>query len=126
MMQQLVLSFINISLLAINQVFSQRISTVKSYNTTVANGNTCFKTTRSLNFENPLLKKILLYPNPSSGIVGIKFVNIPAGKLNVQTIHVQRQTVVQNELVMRGTEHKQKAVLQSGMYWMKIKDCKQL
>jgi len=90
------------------------------------NGYTSFTTIRSLNFENPFLAKISLYPNPSTGIVGIKFVNIPAGKLNVQITNVQGQTVVQKEFVVSGTDYKQIAVLQRGMYWMRIKDVNSL
>ncbi|MDP9229578.1 MAG: T9SS type A sorting domain-containing protein [Bacteroidota bacterium] len=62
------------------------------------NGFVKFSDIKSVEFQNPFLSKIFLYPNPSSGIVGIKFVNIPAGKLWVHIFNVQGQTVVSKEL----------------------------
>lgn len=86
------------------------------------NGYTRFTTIKIIEFENSFLSKVSLYPNPSTGIVGIKFVNISAGKLKVNITNVQGQTVVQKEIVVSGTDYKQIAALQRGMYWMKITD----
>ena len=86
------------------------------------NGVAKFTAVQSVNFENTLLNKISLYPNPSSGNVGIKFVNVTSGKLSIRISNVQGQTVVSKDLVVAGTDYKQIATLQRGMYWMKITD----
>lgn len=86
------------------------------------NGIAKFTTIQSVNFENTLLNKISLYPNPSSGNVGIKFVNVTSGKLSIKISNVQGQTVVSKDLTVAGTDYKQIATLQRGMYWMKITD----
>lgn len=86
------------------------------------NGLAKFTNTRSVNFENTLLNKISLYPNPSSANVGIKFVNVTTGKLSIRISNVQGQTVVSKDMIVAGTDYKQIATLQRGMYWMKITD----
>ena len=85
-------------------------------------GNIKYTDTRSIKFENTLLNKISLYPNPSSGNVGIKFVNVTAGKLSVRISNVQGQTVVSQDIAVAGTDYKQIATLQRGMYWLKFTD----
>lgn len=86
------------------------------------NGYAKYTSTRSIIFENALLHKISLYPNPSSGIVGIKFVNVTSGKISIRISNVQGQTVVSKDIVVAGTDYTQVATLQRGMYWMKITD----
>ncbi|MDP9229098.1 MAG: T9SS type A sorting domain-containing protein [Bacteroidota bacterium] len=86
------------------------------------NGFVKFSAIKSVEFQNTVLSKIFLCPNPSSGIVGIKFVNIPIGNLCVSISNVQGQTVVRKESEVSGSDYKQIAVLQRGMYWMRFTD----
>lgn len=86
------------------------------------NGYVRFSAIKSVDYENSFLSKVSLYPNPSAGIVGIKFVNISAGKLSVRISNIQGQVIVSKEFDVSGTDYKQIATLQRGMYWLKIMD----
>ena len=65
--------------------------------------------------------KINIYPNPSNGVVGIKFVNINSGKFQVQISNTQGQTVFGGEIeASDGLRYI--TTLQSGMYWLRLVD----
>jgi hypothetical protein len=64
--------------------------------------------------------KFNLYPNPSSGIVGIKFDNNSAGKYLVLINNAQGQTVVTKEIEVAGNGYQQVATLLRGFYWVKV------
>jgi hypothetical protein len=64
--------------------------------------------------------KLIVYPNPSNGIVGIKFDNNSAGKYVVLINNAQGQTVVSKEIEVYGNSYQQLATLQSGFYWIKL------
>lgn len=64
--------------------------------------------------------KFNLYPNPSSGIVGIKFDNNSAGKYLVLINNAQGQTVVTKEIEVSGNAYQQIATLLRGFYWVKV------
>ncbi len=66
--------------------------------------------------------KINVYPNPSNGIVGIKFDNNSAGKYVVLINNTQGQTVVRKEIEVSGNSYQQVAALQSGVYWVRVMD----
>lgn len=75
---------------------------------------------RPLDFANPLFSTISLYPNPSSGLVGIKFVAARAGAYSVQVSNAGGQVVSRKELKAAATDLKQLDALQKGMYYVKI------
>jgi Secretion system C-terminal sorting domain len=68
--------------------------------------------------ETPI--KFIVYPNPSNGIVGIKFDNITAGKYVVLINNAQGQTVVSKEIEVAGYSYQQVATLIRGFYWVRL------
>jgi hypothetical protein len=64
--------------------------------------------------------KFIVYPNPSNGIVGIKFDNITAGKYLVLINNTQGQTVINKEIEVSGNSYQQVATLSKGFYWVKL------
>lgn len=84
------------------------------------NGRFYLSEIKSVNMisNNPI--KFSMYPNPSNGIVGIKFDNISAGKYLVLINNTQGQTVVQKEIDVRENSYLQIARLQRGSYWMRL------
>ncbi|MFI5132988.1 MAG: choice-of-anchor E domain-containing protein [Chitinophagales bacterium] len=87
-----------------------------------SNGYTRFSEIRLVNLESPLLPKFIIYPNPSDGIVGIKFDNISGGQLTVQIFNTQGQSVIQKEFPATGSSYWQIATLQKGKYWLRVTD----
>ncbi|MDB5208061.1 MAG: type sorting protein [Flavisolibacter sp.] len=77
---------------------------------------------KPVDFTNPLFSTISLYPNPSSGQVGIKFVSVKGGKFLVQVSNATGQVVVTKELMVAETDYKTVATLVTGMYYIKITD----
>lgn len=75
---------------------------------------------RSVDFANPLLASISVYPNPSSGQAGIKFVAVKAGLYRVQVTNAAGQAVSHKEMQVAGTDFKQLAVLPKGTYCVTI------
>jgi len=75
---------------------------------------------RSVDYANPLFSSVSIYPNPSSGNVGIKFVAAKAGKYLVQVSNAGGQVVASKEVVVAETTFKQIASLQKGLYYVKI------
>lgn len=88
-----------------------------------SNGYTRFTDIRSLEFQGtPDVRNFIIYPNPSNGIVGIKFVDISDGKLKIQVFNTRGQTIVNKEVNVVEASYCQIAWLQRGVYWMKISD----
>lgn len=88
-----------------------------------SNGYTRFTDIKSVDLESSLFPKFSVYPNPSSGIIGIKFDNLSVGKYLVQITNSQGQTVVEKELELSGSSYRQIATLQSaGIYWLRLTD----
>lgn len=85
-----------------------------------ANGYYKYTGIRTVEFTNPLFSNVSLYPNPSSGIVGIKFVSVKAGKFLVQISNAQGQTVEKKEVTVAETDYKVVATLQKGLYYIKL------
>jgi len=86
-----------------------------------SNGYPRFSEVRSVELENSNEPKINIYPNPSSGVVGIKFVNVTTGKFLVQISNTQGQTVFSNE-VEANSGLKYITTLQRGVYWLRLID----
>jgi hypothetical protein len=85
-------------------------------------GYTRFSDIRQITLSNSTLPKFTVYPNPSDGIVGIKFDNNQGGKMTVQIYNAHGQTVVEKEIVATESSYQQIARLQSGVYWVKLTD----
>ena len=75
---------------------------------------------RSVNFANPLFSTVSLYPNPSTGTVGLKFVAGRAGMYSVKISNAAGQVVTSKEVQVAETDFKQLATLQRGTYYVKI------
>jgi hypothetical protein len=86
-----------------------------------ANGYARFSAVKTIELQNSDVPKINVFPNPSSGVVGIKFVNTNAGKFVVQISNTQGQTVFYSE-VEASSGVKYITTLQRGMYWMRLID----
>lgn len=86
-----------------------------------SNGYPRFSEVKYIELENSDAPKINIYPNPSSGVVGIKFVNSNSGKFLVQISNTQGQTVYSNEVEANGGL-KYITTLQRGVYWLRLID----
>jgi hypothetical protein len=87
-----------------------------------SNGYPRFSEVKSVELENSEEPKINVFPNPSDGVVGIKFVNINTGKFLVQISNTQGQTVFSGEVEANGGGLKYIATLQRGTYWLRLID----
>lgn len=87
-----------------------------------ANGYTRFSEIRKVELTGSVNPKFIIYPNPSDGIVGIKFDNNQGGKMLLQIFNSHGQRVMQKEIVVAGSSYQQVATLQSGSYWLKLTD----
>ncbi|RYF82877.1 MAG: T9SS type A sorting domain-containing protein, partial [Chitinophagaceae bacterium] len=75
---------------------------------------------RSIDHVNPFATYISVYPNPSSGQVGVKFIAAKAGKYLVQVSNGGGQVVISKEVLVTATDYKQLDVLQKGIYYVKV------
>lgn len=87
-----------------------------------ANGYTRFSDVKQVSLKNSSLPKFIVTPNPSNGIVGIKFDNNEGGKMMLEIYNSQGQKVMQKEIVVSGTSYHQVATLQGGVYWLRLTD----
>ncbi len=87
-----------------------------------SNGYTRFSEVKYADLDRSVSPQFTLYPNPSEGIVGIKFDNIQSGQLMVQIFNTQGQKIMQKEIEAAGSSFRQLTVLQKGMYWLKVTD----
>jgi hypothetical protein len=85
-------------------------------------GRLYFTTVKFVDAEADETIKFIVYPNPSNGIVGIKFDNISAGKYVVLINNAQGQTVVNKEIEVSGNSYQQVTTLQPGFYWVTLTD----
>ncbi|MBK9464338.1 MAG: T9SS type A sorting domain-containing protein [Chitinophagaceae bacterium] len=99
-----------------NGVFFFRIKQV------YANGYTRFSDVRQLSLKSSTVPTFIISPNPSNGIVGIKFDNYGGGKMRLEIYNTQGQKVMQREIVVAGNFYQQVATLQSGVYWIRLTD----
>lgn len=87
-----------------------------------SNGYVRFTPVKSVEFINPLFAFTGLYPNPSTGTSGIKFVNVKPGKMLVQVSGANGQLVFAKEAVVAQTDYLPLSPLPKGMYWIRITD----
>ena len=81
-----------------------------------------FTDVKSIELENTDKPKINIFPNPSNGVVGIKFANISSGKFLIQISNTQGQTVFSKEEEIIGDGVRYITTLQRGMYWLRLID----
>jgi hypothetical protein len=89
-----------------------------------SNGYSRFSNIREVTLENSDFPKFTLYPNPSNGIVGIKFDNIYTGHFNIQIYNTQGQLMVKKDIVANGSSYIQVATMENGVYWLRLTDVK--
>jgi Secretion system C-terminal sorting domain len=87
-----------------------------------ANGYVQFTDIKTEAFESAAIPRFNLYPNPSSGIVGIKFDKYVNGKYQMQIINAEGQAVANQTINLTGGTYQQKSVLPKGMYWVRLTD----
>jgi Secretion system C-terminal sorting domain len=87
-----------------------------------SNGYSRFSNIKQVSLENSDFPKFTLSPNPSNGIVGIKFDNSITGHFNIQIYNTQGQTMVKKDLNVTGSSYLQVASLKSGVYWLRLTD----
>lgn len=86
-----------------------------------SNGYVRYSTTRQLVLESFEKNPFSVYPNPSNGIVGIKFDNISAEEFAVQIFNAQGQTLVNKDVVVNGSSYVQLTnTLKPGVYWVRV------
>jgi hypothetical protein len=89
-----------------------------------ANGLSKYSNIRQMTLENSDFPKFTLYPNPSNGIVGIKFDYIFTGHFNIQIFNTQGQVIVKRDIAANGSSYIQLATLKTGVYWLRVTDAK--
>jgi type IX secretion system substrate protein len=87
-----------------------------------SSGYVRFTDIKSIELENTDKPKINIFPNPSNGVVGIKFANISSGKFLIQISNTQGQTVFSKEEEIIGDGIRYITTLPRGMYWLKLID----
>lgn len=101
-----------------NGVFYFRIKQVYS------NGYVRYSNIKQVTLGSSSNVKFLVSPNPSTGIVGIKFDNSTSGHFNIKIYNAQGQMVVSKEVVVNGSSYMEVANLKSGIYWLRLIDKK--
>jgi hypothetical protein len=85
-------------------------------------GKLMLSQTKSIDFGTDQSFKFSLYPNPSSGIIGIKFDNNKTRKILVSVTNVQGQTILNKIIEITDVNYRQIATVEKGMYWVKTVD----
>jgi len=85
-----------------------------------SNGYARYSNIQYVAMENSGSPKFSLYPNPSQGIVGIKFDNSSAGHYEIQIYNSQGQIIVNKAIVVGGSSYVQIGVLKGGNYWLRL------
>jgi hypothetical protein len=92
-----------------------------------ANGYVRYSNIKQLELESSVITKFSIYPNPSKGIVGIKFDNNLHGYFNIQVYNTQGQMAVKKDMVVTvGSPYTEIAALAPGVYWLRVTDKKSL
>lgn len=87
-----------------------------------SNGYTRFSEIRKVTLKNSVVPKFIISPNPSDGIVGIKFDTNEGGKMKLEIFNGQGQLIVRKDVLLSGNSYQQVATLQKGLYWVKLTD----
>lgn len=86
------------------------------------NGYSRFSEIRMVTLKNSYSRELKIFPNPSNGIIGIKFDNIQDEKLILEIFNSQAQKVIRKEIEVSGSFYQLAAPLQKGMYWLRVSD----
>ncbi|HEV7332592.1 MAG TPA: choice-of-anchor E domain-containing protein [Flavisolibacter sp.] len=86
------------------------------------NGYVRYTAVKPVTFSNLLFETTSLYPNPSNGSVGIKFVSTRANTVLVQVTNAGGQQVLSKTFQVASTDYKIVGNLPSGTYWVRITD----
>ncbi len=87
-----------------------------------ASGYSRFSDVRTVTLKNSSSSNFILFPNPSNGIIGIKFDNIQGEKKIIEIFNSQAQKVVSKEIEATGSFYQLATSLQKGMYWVRVTD----
>lgn len=87
-------------------------------------GQVFYSNIRQVKLESSGALKFSLYPNPSNGIVGIKFDNNINGQFDIQIFNTQGQVIVKKDIVVTGSVYTEVTRLNSGVYWLRLTDKK--
>jgi hypothetical protein len=68
--------------------------------------------------ENSASTKFSVYPNPSSGIVGIKFDNTLGGEFKALIYNTQGQMTVNKDIVVSGFVIQRVSEVVAGVHWL--------
>ena len=89
-----------------------------------SNGYVRYSNIQHITLESSDSPKFSVYPNPSNGIVGIKFDNRLAGQFDVLIYNAHGQMIVKKDLLITGSSYLEVARLNRGVYWVKLTDKK--
>ena len=87
-----------------------------------SSGYVRFTDIKSIELENTDKPKINIFPNPSNGVVGIKFANISSGKFLIQISNPKVRQFSRKEEEIIGDGVRYITTLQRGMYWLRLID----
>jgi Secretion system C-terminal sorting domain len=91
------------------------------------NGYVRYSNIKQLELESSVVTRFSVYPNPSKGIVGIKFDNKMHGQFNIQIYNTQGQAAVRKDVsVAVGSPYMELANMPPGVYWLRVTDRKSL
>jgi len=91
------------------------------------NGYVRYSNIKQMALESSVSAKFSVFPNPSTGIVGIKFDNKMHGHFKIQIYNTQGQVAVKKDIVVTvGSPYIQVAALIPGVYWLRVTDEKNL
>lgn len=89
-----------------------------------SSGYSRYSNIKQVNLENSDFPTFALYPNPSNGIVGIKFDNILSGHFKIHIYNTQGQVIVKKDIAAAESSFIEVASLQRGIYWVRLTDVK--
>ena len=89
-----------------------------------SNGYVRYSNIKQIALQSSASTKFSIYPNPSTGIVGIKFDKEVYGKYNVQIFNTQGQMVMQKDIVAAGEAPITVGSLSDGVYWLRLTELK--
>lgn len=85
-----------------------------------SNGYVRYSNIQHIKLESSDSPKFYIYPNPSNGIVGIKFDNSLSGQFDILIYNTQGQMIVKKDFVANGSSYLEIARLNPGVYWLKL------
>ena len=84
------------------------------------NGYSRYTEIKPVDFLNPLFASVSISPNPSNGIIGLKFIAVKPGEYKIEISNAAGQIVEKKTVQVAATDYKRITTLQKGMYYLKI------